>query len=188
MAKAKDPHYISNPQLYDAIVRWHESGKEKLSDEIGSMIMLLAKKLNNHRYFNRYPDIVKDEMQTEAIIAMVRAIPKFDHTKYNNPFAYLTTVSMNVMIGVVSKHYKNQATEISYFLNNTEVIDTADQGTLTKILQHDAYKESQERKKATKKLELAEKNRKPGLFDDIPINEQELVDDMMSSDDTTPED
>ena len=146
-------HYINNAQLYDAIVRWHESGKERISDELGIMAMLLSKKLVNHRYFNRYPDTVKEEMQTEALIAILRAIPKFDHEKYKNPFAYFTQVSMNVMIGTVTKYYKNQATEISYFLHNTEVIDTSDQGTLTRILQHDAYVGSQLRKKAIKEEE-----------------------------------
>lgn len=156
--------YINNQMLYDEIIKWRESGKEKISDSLGKMIMLLAKKILNHRNFSRYTDSLKEEMYTEAIISMLKAIPKFDHEKYKNPFAYLTSCAWNSNIGVIGKFYSTQASEIGYFLENTEVIDVTDGQTLTIIDQHNAYRESVARKKEKHKVKAKEKSNKPRLF------------------------
>jgi DNA-directed RNA polymerase specialized sigma24 family protein len=164
MSKETRIDYINNKMLYDEIVKWRESGKEKLTDSLGRAIMLLAKKILNHRNFSRYNDIIKEEMYTESIISMIKAVPKFDCEKYSNPFAYLTSCAWNANIGVIGKFYSQQAAEIGYFLANTEEIDTTDGQTLTIIDQYNAFKDSQERKKVKYKEKQKEKSTKPKLF------------------------
>jgi hypothetical protein len=164
MTKEVRVDYINNQMLYDEIVKWKESGQEKLTDSLGKAIMLLAKKILNHRNFSRYNDIIKEEMYTESIISILRAVPKFDHEKYKNPFAYLTSCAWNANVGVISKFYSQQASEIGYFLENTEEIDVTDGQTLTIIDQFNAYKDSQIRKKEKHKEKQRAKCTKPKLF------------------------
>ena len=156
--KADKAEYINNAMLYKAIVDWRESGRERISEELGKYIMLLSRKIAKHRNFNRYSGPVIEEMISESTISMLKAIPKFDHVKYDNPFSYLTSVAFNTNIGVISKHYKENAKSIRYFLENSEVIDTTDGSTLVHIDQERQYRESVDRKKATIKERKAALN------------------------------
>jgi hypothetical protein len=67
-------------------------------------------------------------------------------------------VAFNTNIGVISKHYKENAKSIRYFLENSEVIDTTDGSTLVHIDQERQYRESVDRKKATIKERKAALN------------------------------
>ena len=157
--------YINNAMLYDAILRWKESGQIRITEELGRMTMLLAKKITNHRFFNRYPDYIKEEMYGESCIAILSAIPSFN-VEYKNPFSFLTTCAFNANKSVLGRYYSNNAKEIRYFLEHTEVIDTTDGATLTIIDQERKFRESQNRKKQ-KKVDNAPpelKVKKPSLF------------------------
>jgi hypothetical protein len=164
MIKKQKADYINNAMLYEAILKWKESGEPRISNELGKMTMLLAKKITAHRFFNRYPDYIKEEMYGESCIAILSAIPSFN-TEYKNPFAFLTTCAFNANKGVLNRYYANSAKEIRYFLEMTETIDITDGSTITIIDQEKKYRESQNKKKQKKAEQAPEpKNKKPSLF------------------------
>jgi hypothetical protein len=161
-ARNKDAaDYINNSLLYEEMVRWKESGEEKVSAELGRMFLLLAKKVTSHRHFSRYPIELKEEMVNESVITLLKGASKFN-LEFKNPFAYFTQFCFNANIGVIKKYYAENAGTIQYFLANTQEIDVTDGHTLAVIEQAKMYSDS--RANSSKKTK-SNKAVRPTLFD-----------------------
>jgi hypothetical protein len=161
-ARNKDANdYINNALLYDEMVRWKESGDSKVSDELGRMFLILAKKVTAHRHFSRYPVELKEEMVNESVLVLLKGASKFN-IEFKNPFAYFTQFCFNANIGVIKKYYAENASTIQYFLANTSEIDVSDGHTLAVIEQAKLYSDS--KANSAKKAKHLKSN-KPTLFD-----------------------
>lgn len=91
-------HYISNKDLYNEFVKWHEAIKlaeinnkpEPLApNSIGKGILQIAEnfsKKNNWRNNFKY----KDELVGDAVLNCILYLKKFNVEKSQNPFSYFT--------------------------------------------------------------------------------------------------
>lgn len=85
-------HYVDNKRLLE-LVKEYKARKAvdpnaRISEEAGSMIILLATRAAQHRYFRNYT--FKDEMIEDGILKLVEAFGKFDTEKFSNPFGYFS--------------------------------------------------------------------------------------------------
>ena len=102
--------YVSKEELTKAIDLWqHECrlaaennhSEPVMPDIIGQAILDIAEKLS-HRY-NWRSYTYRDEMVSDAILASVIAIRKFDSGRTRNPFGFLTRVVWRAFVARVVK-------------------------------------------------------------------------------------
>ena len=86
--KRKAKNYLNNGDMMIQLKLSKERGR--LTEEMGKMFMLLAKRYANHPRFSRYS--YNDDMQSAALLILAKVWKGFDETKYNNPFAYFTQI------------------------------------------------------------------------------------------------
>lgn len=84
----KKKKYLNNADLLVQIRKSHEIGK--MTEELGLMCMTLVKRYASIPRFSGYS--YNDEMQSFAILTLVKVWRGFDATKYTNPFAYFTQI------------------------------------------------------------------------------------------------
>lgn len=87
--------YVSNKQLYQALVEYNKKYKETgqkhpFSDYIGKCILAIATKLANKPNYISYT--YKEEMISDGIENTVMYLHNFDPEKSNNAFAYITQI------------------------------------------------------------------------------------------------
>jgi hypothetical protein len=93
-------HYINNKQFTALLVEYHNDpdsfeGK-RAYEKIGKLFLTLANKIANGGSWRYYSDDIKEEMINDAIYTMIKNLQKYDHEKFNNPFSYFTTVTINI--------------------------------------------------------------------------------------------
>lgn len=85
--------YINNKRFTAAIREYYERKKdnpnERIPEEIGRYIILLAKRLSTRYNFINYT--YRDEFVSDGILRACEAFKSFDPTR-SNPFAYFTRV------------------------------------------------------------------------------------------------
>ena len=83
--KASDADYVSNQELYDALVEYRKKSadadnagrkKPKLPDFIGECILKIASRLSYRPNFANYP--YREEMVSDAVLNCVTYIDNFD--------------------------------------------------------------------------------------------------------------
>ena len=110
-AKPQKKVYVKNSELYAELEKWRDSngGDESkprvASDRLGEMLMKIAAHYMNHPNYVRYPRYIKEEIMSNSICAMFKALPcyKFD---YKNPFAYFTQICWSCAMDYLIKYYK----------------------------------------------------------------------------------
>jgi len=101
---AKEKIYISKEKFYLEMVEYNRT--KVISNKLGKKIQLLAKHIARLPSFSRYFHADLDDMKTDAIIACLKSLPKFD-MKLKDPFAYFTTVVLNAFKYYLKRKYKN---------------------------------------------------------------------------------
>lgn len=96
--------YINKKDFYQEMLNYKESGK--INNNLGKMFMLLAKKNAKHGNFCRYFHADLDDMKTDAVIACISALPKYDFDR-EDPFSYFTSVVLNAFKYYLKRKYKN---------------------------------------------------------------------------------
>lgn len=94
----KPNYYISNKDLLPEVKKFKRSGE--MSEELGEMIMKIAKRYIGKGNFSGYSTDWKEDMVQDAALTCVKGLHNFDPEKSNNPFAYITTICSNAF-----KHY-----------------------------------------------------------------------------------
>lgn len=98
-------NYISNKDLLAELIVYRtayykakEAGEElpQVSDPIASAILRIANKLSTSYNFVNYT--YREEMISDGIIKCLDKIHLFDHTRSENPFAYITQICWNAFI------------------------------------------------------------------------------------------
>lgn len=132
MSKKANPYYISNIEFYQEIKEYLERRQEaidtdqpipQIPDCISKKFIKLANKLSNKPNFRGYS--YKDEMILDGIEAAVRKIHKFDPEKYDNPFAYFTTIISNEFVQRIKKENKELMRKKRYLQSRVGVFEDA---------------------------------------------------------------
>jgi hypothetical protein len=83
-------HFVVNA---DVLRAYRESKAQgKMTEELAKYILIIARNYTRHPWFCRYPQNIKDEMVSEAVVNLCAKWHLFDDTlsQYPNPFAYYT--------------------------------------------------------------------------------------------------
>lgn len=130
--KPGDVHYVNNKEFTAALHEYAKAckaamaeGEEKpqMSRYLGECVVKMANRLASTPRFSGYS--FKDEMIQNGILGAVKYMYRFDGTKYNNGFAYVTQILFSHMIITIKnekKRYENnlkliRETEINAFGN-----------------------------------------------------------------------
>lgn len=77
----------------------------------GSYCMNIVKILHNNAHFRGYPDDVKDDMMSEALVDMIKARRKFRGEEYpapTAPFSYFFRIGYRSCLHVLDNYYKTR--------------------------------------------------------------------------------
>ena len=96
-------HYVRNADLLPAVIEAKQLGKvtQKLSDLFWKIAENYSRKHNFIRYSYR------TDMVAAAVANLCQNALKFDHEKYNNPFAYYTTAIHNSFLQYIADEKKH---------------------------------------------------------------------------------
>lgn len=76
MGRKRSGWYIKSDELYNEWHKWKDSHEEVekrvISSKLGIMLMDIADHLLQHHNFNRYPQHMKDEMKSDAIMKQLK--------------------------------------------------------------------------------------------------------------------
>lgn len=159
----KKINFIDNKAFFEEIVKYQDSvlkarneGKDDpiVPDVIGKAIMLLCTRLGDRPNFINYS--YKDLMISDAVLACLVALQKFDRNRTENPFAFFTQVSWYAFINRISiekaeQYVKHKNYEVTYsqeFLNSRVNEDSLDPTTHYRII--DDFEEKKLKKQAKK--------------------------------------
>lgn len=98
-------NYIDNERFHQLILEYHErkkqNPKERIPEEVGKMIIMMAKRLATRYVFNSYT--FKEEFINDAILRAVEIFDNYDPVKYDKPFAYFTLVMWRTFLQRIQK-------------------------------------------------------------------------------------
>lgn len=106
----KVKHYVNNKDFYEALKVYHKDcARNKrigqplptIPNYIGVCIDMISKKLALRGNFIRYTFI--EECIGDAIENMIAAVDNFDPRRFNNPFAYFTSIAWNAFLRRIEK-------------------------------------------------------------------------------------
>jgi hypothetical protein len=100
----KKNHYVDNKEFYAFLVRRkeiknseseeHLKEMRKLTEKLGDCLLKIATEFCKRPSFLNYTQDRKDELISDATIAMYEGLDKFN-IQYKNPFAYFTKITWN---------------------------------------------------------------------------------------------
>ena len=119
--KASDADYVSNQDLYNALVEYRKKSadadnagrkKPKLPDFIGECILKIASRLSYRPNFANYP--YREEMVSDAVLNCVTYIDNFDPGKSTSPFGYLTQICWFSFVRIINKEKREKYTQYKF--------------------------------------------------------------------------
>jgi hypothetical protein len=84
-------HYVTNAQLLPAVIEAKQLGR--VTNRLAKMLLLIAERYSRKSWFSGYS--YREDMVAHAVANLCQNALKFDHTRFNNPFAYYTTAIHN---------------------------------------------------------------------------------------------
>lgn len=125
----KQRYYVNPKEFYKEITEYLKECEEcedkglaipQVPDNIGSKIIKIANKISYMPNFINYS--YKNEMISDGIYYSIRYLRKFDYRKYDNPFAYFSTIIYRAFQKRIKIEKKNS--EIKEKLNqHDDIID-----------------------------------------------------------------
>jgi hypothetical protein len=119
--KASDADYVSNSDLYDALVDYRKKSndaenagrkKPKLPDFIGECVLKIASRLSYRPNFANYS--YREEMVSDAVLNCITYIGNFDPAKSKSPFGYLTQICWFSFVRIINKEKKEKYTQYKF--------------------------------------------------------------------------
>jgi len=93
-------NYINNKKLLEEIEKYKETGIK--TEELGRMLLLLAKRYSNKGSFNGYT--WKEDMIAESVLTCIKYMHNFrTDVDSPNPFAYFSRIIHNSFLNYISK-------------------------------------------------------------------------------------
>lgn len=136
----KKKGYIDNGKFHALLIEKHnirvylaehvdEDNKQQLrrfnrvNDEIGTMLLKIAKGMSKRPNFTNYPDDQMTDMLSDAIFNMAKAVDGYDISR-SNPFAYFSQITWNSFLASIQMMKKRIKTTINVeFLDNFDGFD-----------------------------------------------------------------
>ena len=116
---AEVTYYVRNKDLIPEIQKFNES--DQISEELGRMLLLIAKNLSNKANFINYT--WKEDMVQEAVLTCCKYLKNFDLEKSKNPFAYITTICSHAFVNYINKQKRHSAIKDTLFNNRHDMED-----------------------------------------------------------------
>jgi DNA-directed RNA polymerase specialized sigma24 family protein len=120
-------YYVRNKDLIPEIEKMRDNDGH-MSEELGGMLLLIAKNLSNKGNFINYT--WKEDMIQEAVLTCCKYLKNFDLEKSRNPFAYITTICNHAFVNYINRQKKHSEIKDKCF-NNREFVMEDDTLTLT---------------------------------------------------------
>jgi DNA-directed RNA polymerase specialized sigma24 family protein len=112
-------YYVRNKDLIPEIQKFNES--DQISEELGRMLLLIAKNLSNKANFINYT--WKEDMVQEAVLTCCKYLKNFDLEKSKNPFAYITTICSHAFVNYINKQKRHSDIKDTLFHNRQDLED-----------------------------------------------------------------
>lgn len=128
--KRKSRNYINNKDLMEHFVKFKQDIKHALENNlekpqiphyIVEAIIQIATNLNNKGNFYMYS--YKEDMVADGIETCIKYVDRFNPEKYDNPFAYITTICYNASLRRINLE-KKQTLIKSQIVKNSGIIDS----------------------------------------------------------------
>ena len=114
--------YIDKKEFYKLMVEWKTCQSNEAYQKIGKNFLKIATNyLNKARTIN-YTQDRKDDMISDITWMMIKKIDCFDHEKYDDPFAYFTSICRNAVSQTFNKKHRDN--ELFVRLNYMDNFDT----------------------------------------------------------------
>lgn len=131
-------HYVDNKKFLTEMAKHREAflaAKERgepapqASRYICECIMKICENLSHKPRFLYYT--YRDEMVLDGIEKCIKAVNNFDHTRFNNPFAYFTMIAYNAFWGRINLerdelYVKYKSTAMAGILDEYELNENED--------------------------------------------------------------
>lgn len=97
--------YCDKNELYEEIRKYQREGNP--TDALGEMLIKIALHMSTMARFWRYSHDIKEELVNNAILQMLKSVPKFNlKDDKKNPFGYLSMICYRDMLHSLKKHFK----------------------------------------------------------------------------------
>ncbi len=97
-------HYVKNADLLPAVIEAKQLGV--VTDKLISMIQLIAENYSKKHSFVNYS--FREDMVSTAVENLCKNALKFNHEKFNNPFAFYTTAIHNSFLQYMNDEKKHR--------------------------------------------------------------------------------
>jgi len=111
-------HYVRNADLIPEVQMFSQTGV--ISENLGRMLLLIAKNLSNKGNFINYT--WKEDMIQEAVLTCCKYLKNFDLNKSNNPFAYITTICNHSFVNYINKQKRHSEIKDRCFKGRDELV------------------------------------------------------------------
>ncbi len=136
-------HYVRNKDLIPEIEKFNESGQ--ISEELGGMLLLIAKNLSNKANFINYT--WKEDMIQEAVLTCCKYLKNFDLEKSKNPFAYITTICSHSFVNYINRQKKHSDIKDKCFHNREYVTEDETMTYTQKAIDYTIMSKNENKKK-----------------------------------------
>lgn len=115
----KASKYVRNKDLLPELKKFKATGE--MSEELGEMLLLMAKKISNRGNFRSYT--WRDEMVMDSLLNCMKYLHNFDPDKSNNAFSYVTTMLMNSMKNYIKYQGKHSQIKDALYNSRLELLE-----------------------------------------------------------------
>ena len=129
--KPGDAHYVNNKEFTVALDKYarqqrkymkeNDGARMKMPDYVAECIMKMSRRLCSTPRFSGYS--FKDEMIQNAILAAVKYAHNFDGSRFDNGFAYVTSILFSHMVITIKKEKKMYETKMQMIQQMAEEVD-----------------------------------------------------------------
>ncbi len=112
--KPRTVHYLSNRNLLEELKKSNE--QLQMTNELAKMLTLLCNKYSKRGNFVNYTYI--EDMQSYAMLMLVKSWSSFDVQKSNNPFAFFTQCIKNSFIQYLNQEKKHRDIRDALLVDN----------------------------------------------------------------------
>jgi len=90
--------YIENMDLFQLITEYKTYDRKRDYEKLGKCFILMCTRIMTRPCFSRYSKDRQDDMMSNALFNMVKAVPNFRLDYKKNPFSFFTRIATNAYI------------------------------------------------------------------------------------------
>lgn len=127
--KVKHNYYVKNADLMKEI--WYLLDTGVITEQLGEYIIQIVDGLSKKPNFYSYT--YKEEMKSDAQVAIIKGLHNFDPHKYEypNPFSYITMIAWNAFVNVINKEKRKSNTLSKLYDKKEEILKEVDRESPT---------------------------------------------------------